>query len=90
MRSAARSASIATQSSRLAELIVTARRPRRSAASIWFRMRLRSGLTISVGPCPWSRRTRVAIQYTRLLPHPVRCTTSVREPSLTTAAMASR
>ena len=50
------------QSSRFAELIVTARRPRRSAASIWLRIRLSSGLTISVGPWPSSRRTRVAIQ----------------------------
>ena len=38
IRSAARSCSIASQSSRLAELMVTARRPSRSAASIWFRM----------------------------------------------------
>ena len=40
------------QSSRLAELIVTARSPSRSAASIWLRIRLSSGLTISVGPWP--------------------------------------
>ncbi len=53
---------MAAQSSRLAELIVTARRPSRSAASIWLRIRLSSGLTMSVGPWPWSRRTRVAIQ----------------------------
>ena len=62
IRSAARSSSIAAQSSRLAELIVTARRPRRSAASIWLRISESSGLTTSVGPCPRSRRTRVAIQ----------------------------
>ena len=41
---------------------------------------------ISVGPWPWSRRTRVAIQYTRLLPQPVRCTTSARWPSAMTVA----
>ena len=62
IRSAARSSSMEAQSSRLAELIVTARRPSRSAASIWFRISDSNGLTMSVGPWPASRRTRVAIQ----------------------------
>ena len=62
IRFATRSSSIEPQSSRLAELIVTARSPSRSAASIWLRIRLSSGLTMSVGPWPWSRRIRVAIQ----------------------------
>ena len=45
-----------------AELTVTAWMPARFAASIWLRMSASSGLTMSAGPWPWSRRTRVAIQ----------------------------
>ena len=74
----------------LPELIVAARRPSRAAIAIWLRMSASSGLMISVGPRPSSRRTRVAIQYTRLLPQPVRWTTRAREPSPMTASMASR
>ena len=50
----------------------------RCAASIWLRMSASSGETSSVGPLPRSRSMRVAMKYTALLPHPVRCTSSTR------------
>ena len=60
--SAARPASTSSHSAVLPELIVAARRPSRPAIAIWLRMSASSGLMISVGPWPSSRRTRVAIQ----------------------------
>ena len=65
-------------SSALAELIVTARMPARSAASIWLRINASSGEMITVGPAPPSRSSAVATKYTADLPQPVRCTTSAR------------
>ncbi len=44
----------------LVELIVTARIPARSAAAIWLRISASSGLTITVGPAPCARSSRVA------------------------------
>ena len=44
----------------LVELIVTARMPARSAAAIWLRISASSGLTITVGPAPSARSSRVA------------------------------
>ncbi len=46
--------------SMLVELIVTARMPARSAASIWLRIRASSGETMTVGPAPCERNSRVA------------------------------
>jgi hypothetical protein len=46
--------------SMLVELIVTARMPARSAAAIWLRISASSGETITVGPAPCSRSSRVA------------------------------
>ncbi len=51
---------IGSQSPMLVELIVTARMPARSAAWIWLRISASSGLTITVGPAPRSRSSRVA------------------------------
>ena len=51
-----------SQSSRFALLIVAARTPMRSAASIWLRMRASSGDTNNVGPAPRSRSMRVAMK----------------------------
>ena len=62
MALAARPWPTASHSSVLPELIVAARRPRRSAIAIWLRISDSSGLMIRVGPRPSSRRTRVAIQ----------------------------
>ena len=55
-------------------LIVAARTPARWAISIWLRINASSGEISSVGPAPSSRSNRVAMKYTALLPHPVRCT----------------
>ncbi len=46
--------------SMLVELMVTARMPARSAASIWLRISASSGETMTVGPAPWARSSRVA------------------------------
>ena len=70
------------------ELIVTARMPARSAAAIWLRIRASSGDTITVGPLPCARSSAVATKYTADLPQPVRCTTSARRRSATSAAIA--
>ena len=51
---------VSSQSSRLVELIVTARMPARSAAAIWLRISASSGETITVGPDPASRSSSVA------------------------------
>ena len=48
------------QSSGLAEFIVTARIPARSAAATWSRIRASSGDTITVGPAPAARSSAVA------------------------------
>ena len=48
------------QSSALAEFIVTARIPARSAADTWSRIRASSGDTITVGPAPAARSRAVA------------------------------
>jgi hypothetical protein len=60
--SARMAASIVRQSSMLAELIVAARMPARSAAATWLRIRASSGDTTSVGPAPVRRSSWVAIQ----------------------------
>jgi hypothetical protein len=60
--SAASASSTASHSPLLPEWIVIARRPSRAAIAIWLRISASSGLMISVGPWPVSRRTRVAIQ----------------------------
>ena len=57
---AAIAASISGQVSVLALLIERARTPARSAIVCWSRISDRSGLISSVGPCPASRRRRVA------------------------------
>ena len=62
MASAASPAWTSSHSAWLPELMVAARTPSRSAIAIWLRISARSGLMISVGPWPSSRRTRVAIQ----------------------------
>ena len=46
--------------SMLVELMVTARMPARSAAAIWLRISASSGDTMTVGPAPCSRSSRVA------------------------------
>ena len=51
---------VGSQLSALVELIVTARMPARSAAAIWLRIRASSGETMTVGPAPRSRSSRVA------------------------------
>ena len=51
---------IGSQASMLVELIVTARMPARSAAAIWLRISASSGLTMTVGPAPSARSSRVA------------------------------
>ena len=51
---------IGSHSSMLVELMVTARMPARSAAPIWLRIRASSGDTITVGPAPSERSSRVA------------------------------
>ena len=51
---------ISSHCSMLVELIVTARMPARSAAAIWLRIRASSGETITVGPAPSARSSRVA------------------------------
>ncbi len=51
---------ISSHSSRLAELIVRAWMPARSAASTWLRIRASSGDTMTVGPAPRSRSSAVA------------------------------
>ena len=76
-------------SSRFVELMDTARTASRRAISIWLRIRARSGDTMSVGPCPELRKSRVAMKYTVLLPQPVRSTTSCRTRRLTKASIAS-
>lgn len=78
-----------SHSSGLAELMVRAEIPARAAASTWLRMRASSGETITVGPAPRARSSAVATKYTADLPQPVRCTTSARRPSETSASMAS-
>ena len=70
-------------------LMVSARIPSRSAASIWLRIRASSGDTSSVGPDPLSRSIRVAMKYTALFPQPVRCTSSTRTRSPTSLKIAS-
>jgi hypothetical protein len=52
----------ASQSSRFVELIVCARRPSRTAASIWLRISASSGEMSSVGPSPASRSNFVAMK----------------------------
>ena len=59
---AARSASIWLQASMLEELRVAARRPARSAAATWSRIRDSSGETTRAGPAPSLRRMAVAAQ----------------------------
>ena len=86
----AAAAPTASQSSRFVELTVTARIPSRSAASIWLRMSASSGLMSTVGPAPWSRSSFVAMKYTALFPHPVRCTHSTRRRRSTRSSIASR
>lgn len=76
-------------SSVLEELIVAALMPILSAAAIWFRMRASRGEIRSVGPFPLSRSSRVAKKYTKLLPQPVRCTTSSFDRSSIKEAIAS-
>ena len=49
-----------SHSSTLVELTVTARMPARSAAATWLRISASSGETITVGPPPASRSSRVA------------------------------
>jgi hypothetical protein len=61
-RVSSRAASTEVHSSRLFEFTVSARSPMASAARIWSRMSESRGLMISVGPWPWSRQQRVAIQ----------------------------
>ncbi len=78
-----------SHSPRLVLLIVWARSPSRSAATIWFRISASRGLTISVGPAPASRRRAVATKYTADFPQPVRCTQSTRLRSRTTSRIAS-
>src|ERR1041384_6163825 len=70
--------SIVGHSSLLLELIVSALTPMRIAASIWLRIRERSGETRRVHPLPRSRKSRVPRKYTMLLPQPVFCTTNCR------------
>ena len=53
-------ARMACQSSMLVELIVAARMPARSAASIWLRISASSGEMITVGPAPIARSSAVA------------------------------
>lgn len=77
-----------SHSSGLAELMVRARIPARAAASTWLRMSASSGETITVGPAPRRRSRAVATKYTADLPQPVRCTTSARRRSRTSAATA--
>ena len=57
---AATAAYVRSQSPVFAELTVAARMPARAAASIWLRISASSGETITVGPAPCSRRSRVA------------------------------
>ena len=57
---AAIAAWIGSQSSMLVELMVTAWMPARSAAAIWLRISASSGETITVGPAPSARSSRVA------------------------------
>ena len=57
---AATAAWISSHCSTLVELMVTARMPARSAAAIWLRIRASSGETITVGPAPCARSSRVA------------------------------
>jgi hypothetical protein len=85
---AATSAWTVSHSSVLAELMVRARMPARSAASIWLRIKARSGETITVGPLPRFRSSAVATKYTADFPQPVRCTTSARRPWATSASTA--
>src|SRR5437588_5752566 len=85
---AATASCTACHSSWLAELIVAACTPARSAASIWLRISASSGETITVGPSPSSRSSAVATKYTADLPHPVRCTTSARLRLATSASIA--
>ncbi len=75
-------------SSVFAELMVIACTPARAAASTWLRISASSGDTITVGPSPSSRSNAVAMKYTADLPHPVRCTTSARLRSATSAWIA--
>src|SRR5689334_221223 len=85
---AATSAYSASHSAVLAELMVRARMPARSAAPTWLRMSASSGDTITVGPAPRARSRAVATKYTADLPQPVRCTTSARRRSATRARIA--
>src|SRR5215831_14179318 len=75
-------------SSRLAELIVRAWMPARTAASTWLRISASSGETITVGPAPRARSSAVATKYTADLPQPVRCTTRTRRRPVTSSLIA--
>ena len=77
------------QSSVFAELMVAACTPALAAACTWLRINASSGETINVGPSPNSRSNAVARKYTADLPHPVRCTTSARRRSTTSARIAA-
>jgi hypothetical protein len=68
--------------------MVSARTPARAAASTWLRINASSGDTMTVGPAPPARSSAVATKYTADLPHPVRCTTSARRRSRTSASIA--
>src|SRR6266566_2598766 len=85
---AATSAYSASHAVVLAELMVRARMPAPFAASTWLRMSASSGDTITVGPSPRARSSAVAMKYTADLPQPVRCTTSARRRSATSARIA--
>src|SRR5580692_7467837 len=62
----------------LAEFTVRALSPARPAASIWLRIRARSGEMMIVGPMSRARSSAVVTKYTADLPHPVRGTASAR------------
>ena len=87
--SAASCSRTVSHSSWLAELMATARTPARAAAATWSRIRASSGDTISVGPAPRRRSSRLETKYTADLPQPVRCTTRARRPPSTRASIAS-
>ena len=72
----------------LAEFTVRALSPARPAASIWLRIRARSGEMMIVGPMSRARSSAVVTKYTADLPQPVRCTTSARRRSRARAWMA--
>ncbi len=88
--SAAMASVMASHSSRFAELIVRARTPARSAASIWLRIKASSGETMTVGPAPRRRSSAVATKYTADFPKPVRCTSSTRRPEPSHSASIAR